>query len=401
MSSLTIGILSKNYAWQRLILGKVAGARYRLLRLLNAYVWLNGFGLLTRYLGLEWYSDEEVYIKSSSRYRPLLPVSVDLLHLFNSVSCSPSRPWILSVESAAPWTFEVRDSIESANPDFSRLRQIAGVRAGVERLADPSCKQLLCLSECTRDIQVELLTAFPEHAQAILAKTSVLHPAQPAQVEKWDKELSPGTPIEFMFIGRDFFRKGGREALLALKELAPHHDLHLTLVSDLRIDNPAFLLEGESRDGWLRWIEDQNWISHHQHMPNAQVLKHLRDAHVGLLPTWMDTYGFSVLECQSAACPVITTSLRALPEINPPEVGWSIPVPTNRLGHPLHGTPAQKHEFSATLRKGLETTLGAILSDPQAIAHKGQLALERIKELHSPAKYSSRLESLYRSAVGK
>ncbi len=62
-------------------------------------------------------------------------------------------------------------------------------------------------------------------------------------------------------------------------------------------------------------------------MPNQQVLELLKTCDVGLLPTYADTYGFSALEAQSAACPVISTDVRALPEINNTEVGWLINVP--------------------------------------------------------------------------
>lgn len=55
----------------------------------------------------------------------------------------------------------------------------------------------------------------------------------------------------------------------------------------------------------------------------------MKNSHVGLLQTWSDTYGYSVLEFQACACSVITTDLRALPEINNNEVGWLIELPKN------------------------------------------------------------------------
>lgn len=42
----------------------------------------------------------------------------------------------------------------------------------------------------------------------------------------------------------------------------------------------------------------------------------MKKAHVCLLPTWMDTFAYSVLEAQACGTPVISTSLRALTEIN-------------------------------------------------------------------------------------
>ncbi len=49
----------------------------------------------------------------------------------------------------------------------------------------------------------------------------------------------------------------------------------------------------------------------------------MRTADIGMLPSYADTYGFSVLEAQAGNA-VITTDIRALPEVNNPAVGWLI-----------------------------------------------------------------------------
>ena len=43
---------------------------------------------------------------------------------------------------------------------------------------------------------------------------------------------------------------------------------------------------------------------------------------VGLLPTWAESYGYSVLEMQACGLPVVTTNIRALPETN--VCGWKV-----------------------------------------------------------------------------
>ena len=44
--------------------------------------------------------------------------------------------------------------------------------------------------------------------------------------------------------------------------------------------------------------------THIHYLENDQVLELLKRTHVSLLPTYDDTYGFSVLEAQAAGCPV-------------------------------------------------------------------------------------------------
>jgi len=48
---------------------------------------------------------------------------------------------------------------------------------------------------------------------------------------------------------------------------------------------------------------------------------------LALLPTCAETHGDVVLEAQANGCPVITTDIRTLPEINPSEIGYLIEVP--------------------------------------------------------------------------
>lgn len=57
----------------------------------------------------------------------------------------------------------------------------------------------------------------------------------------------------------------------------------------------------------------------------------MKKSDVGLLPTWADTYGYSVLEFQACGCPVISSNTRGLPEINNNEAGWIINMPLTKL----------------------------------------------------------------------
>ena len=56
-------------------------------------------------------------------------------------------------------------------------------------------------------------------------------------------------------------------------------------------------------------IKGSDWITHYETLPNDYVLELMREQHVGLLPTWSDTYGYSVLEFQGIGVPVITTNV--------------------------------------------------------------------------------------------
>lgn len=305
----------------------------------------------------------------------------DLLHLFNGVSRG-RKPWISTFETFLPrWGAYGDDDL----------------KAGLEAMADPSCKALLALSECAKRIQIDLLDQHLEYREAILPKLMVFHPAQSVVLDDFGEKSLDEDFIDLVLVGNLFFLKGGLELLrvvnMLLYEGAP---LRLHIVSGLATGDHA-TLSGPKELGWARRFlkAHPERILHYPSLPNAEVLSLLKKSHLGLLPTWADTYGYSVLEAQAMGCATITTNVRALPEINPPEAGWMAQVPVDGLGYAQINSEAERKAFSNDLTFELERILRSILAAPSMIQDKGAAALDRIKKQHSPAPKAAWLENLY------
>ena len=125
----------------------------------------------------------------------------------------------------------------------------------------------------------------------------------------------------------------------------------------------------------------------------------MRSAHVGLLPTYADSYGFSVLEFQASGCPVISTNVRALPEINNNEIGWIIEIPKNRLGEAIYTNAEDRYEIRKTITKGLMDKISDIMENKDQIPIKADKALKNIRDRHSHEGYSRKLEEIYSQAI--
>ena len=156
----------------------------------------------------------------------------------------------------------------------------------------------------------------------------------------------------------------------------------------------AFHARGEHR------AANGDWITHYPSLPNEQVLALMVGAHVGLLPTYADTYGMSVLECQAHGTPVITTNVRALPEMNDEHAGWLIEVPRDDLGEGQYTMPEQRALLSASIEAGLERVLHEIFADRASLRRKGTAALEKIEREHNPADFAARMGAIYQQALG-
>jgi glycosyltransferase involved in cell wall biosynthesis len=115
-----------------------------------------------------------------------------------------------------------------------------------------------------------------------------------------------------------------------------------------------------------------NNIFYFAFMPNEEVIKLLIYSHIGLFSTYDDPYGYSILEAQVAGCPVITTNIKAIPEINNNEIGWLIDLPENSIDIGLIKTETERTKYSRIVREGLCAIIIDVAEKIEMIAIKGQ-----------------------------
>lgn len=400
-----IGHTSKNYSQKRFIFKKFSNAKYVDVRFLNLYFWLNIHLWALRFLKLTKLTEEQLYMRLFLKYNLILPglVRLDILHFFNTINFSLKPSWVVTVETCVPFNNVLLECIQSKNPDFSILSKDQNTKRAIKFMADKSCKGLLSMSTCTYNIQMEILHHFPEYADAIKKKSIVLHPPQDLLVNQIeDKHISYDDDglIRFVFIGRDFYRKGGYQILTVLEQFKNKYKFELVLISEIKQKECfAFFSEKDCESSLKYLSENADWIKYYPSLSNDQVLRQIKEAHVALLPTWMDTYGYSVLECQASGCPVVTTNVRALTEINSEELGWIIPVPVNKLKHPLYGTEEDFNCFKTALENGLYTALNDIFQNRKSIKEKGIKCIQNISAKHNPAHYAKILDGVYKGEL--
>lgn len=200
-------------------------------------------------------------------------------------------------------------------------------KLAIKQLVKPNCKKIYALSQCAYNLQKEYLqNEWPKHSAKILAKMEVKLPYQEPIISDYSEKKIPQDQIIFTLVGADFFRKGGMEVLIAFDQLIPTHpQLQLNIVSSLNYGDYATNTTEEDQKAALQIIKKYPKNIHHfPSLPNSKVIELYKNSHVGLLPTWADSFGYSVLEAQAAGCPCITTDIRALPEINNDDIGWII-----------------------------------------------------------------------------
>jgi glycosyltransferase involved in cell wall biosynthesis len=304
-----------------------------------------------------------------------------IIHYFNGINLGKQK-WISTFETFLPRLGNISFPI---------------INLAVKRMASNNCKKLIALSECTYNIQKKyLLSYYPQYSELILRKMIVLHPPQAPLVDSSIKIMDLG--LVFTFVGNEFFRKGGREVLQVFKVFHEKgYVFRLNIISNCSPDEYASNTTSLDVTNLKIYLNNlPSSIKFLGSIPNDQVIELFKESHVALLPTYADTYGYFVLEAQACGCPVITTDIRALPEINNESCGWLITVPKDENGNGLLRNSEERIQFSQIVQKSLYKIVEDILNNPLIIPTKGEAALSRIKNDHDPKKHSERLLSIYR-----
>lgn len=330
-------------------------------------------------------------------YKSVSASDIDVIHTFNTV-CDVSVPWVSTFETMIPRTncLCCRDwEVGTLVPDEITLY-------GFKLCASEHCKTLIALSESTKIMQTLIMEALKiPNREVIAEKIKVLPPPQPVLItpdELNKKFQNIHERIEFLFIGGLFYRKGGAQILDAMQAMVSKGmKLHLTIVSSL-VDDGFTRISAEEKQQYQRMISECDWITHYPKLPNAEVLKLCKKAHVGMLPSMADTYGYAILEMQAGGCPVITTDIRAMAEINNNACGYIIPVPKYPSTEAIYDTPESLEILKRTIYQGLRNVLDEIQNNPDAVEKKSEAVLSRLKRDHSPEKYARELSLIYEKA---
>lgn len=203
-------------------------------------------------------------------------------------------PGLISLD-ATPVQYDRLGTHYGHTPGNGRLELL---KARLNQRAFAAARGLITWSQWTKD---SLITDYGVPAEKIF----VLPPG--VDIAAWDcaraqrKPRSQDAPLQILFVGGDFVRKGG-DTLLAAFDRLPESvrrkaQLHLvTQATDLPVR--------------------ENVTVHNGVTPNSERLRTLfAEADLFAFPTRADCLPQAVLEAMAAHLPVITTAVAALPEV--------------------------------------------------------------------------------------
>lgn len=315
-----------------------------------------------------------------------------IYHDFNKIVFGKGQ-WVTTFETLLPRYDEILQH------QYSQKKTKRVVK-GLKQITYPQNLGVIALSQNAKLIQQTImknLDVDPEIQQKVMKKIDVVHPPQKLLVDVNSDQLIDTEKIELLFVGRDFIRKGGLDTVIALQRLRKKYKkFHLTIVS--KLDTGTYGLDDIDLYHFEKikdFLFNTEWITIHPELANDKVLELMKNSDVGLLPTRADTYGYSILEMQAAGTPVITTDVRAIPEINTNETGWIIEVPKNNIGEAKYQTKKDMKQLRETIQNKLIIILEDILLNVDTIRPRRLASLKRILKDHNPQNYEKAIQKIY------
>lgn len=332
-------------------------------------------------------------------FNPFPPKRFDLIHTFNRIPLS-TLPFVMGFESHMPRAYGLEHT------GFYRLM--------AHRLAHPKCRKIVAISHYARKLFEQQHDVQP-WASELLAKLEVRYPnidiPQQPDCLPDQAEIAHG-PIRLVYTGHHFGRKGGA-IVVRMAELA--HQLGLPIEIDfisrcvVGIESWVDPLRTDFFADDLKKLQSLPNIRHHNSLDNPTLMALLAQAHFALLPTFADTFGFSVIEAMAHHTPVITTAQGALPEfIRDEENGILLPIECNSYGDWVHmkrgdrDTPAYEQLFRSEIERLALEMLKRIqqsLQNTASYLHMRAAARQTAEELFDAHAASRYWDGIYEKAL--
>jgi glycosyltransferase involved in cell wall biosynthesis len=317
----------------------------------------------------------------------------DLFHSFNAIPIFGSTPFIVTFEDYCP----------RLPPD----RYNAFVEAILRRrLLSDSCIAIVAMSHYgLRKFRYQ----HRDHPELdrLLSKTSVVYPGIPSPSAR-PKQI--GEKLRLLFVGKDYFRKGGPAVVDAHQRLQRMGiPVETSLVSAMRLRENDYIGPPRSaRTQVATQLGNLAGLTHYPGLSSQAVRDLMRHSDFLALPTFHDTFGYVSVEAMGCGTPSIVTATCAQPEIVSDGVsGYTLKFDNDsvfgewrwlyRKSDPLYAD-AYWGEI-AVLGERLATTLAEAWEARAGYENMSANAVETAHKRFGPERAARELEVLYRLAV--
>jgi len=244
----------------------------------------------------------------------------DLIHCAHCLLKNKNTPWVADFEGA--WQFWI------GRPNKSSINAVRKI------LLSKNCKKIM---PWTNTIKKQILKYFPQ--KEIKEKIEVVYPAVPLLKIKKKKKKDK---ITILYAARYFWIKGGLIALETLRQLKKKYDINEYFISNV----PQEIKKKYREINIIDLVPQKKLFSYYY--PNSDIF---------FYPSFIDTFGFSLLEAMSFGLSIVTINTPATlsrMEIVGKETGMALNI--NKIPN-FYKIGKKEKEIISKFKKNLSTLI--------------------------------------------
>jgi glycosyltransferase involved in cell wall biosynthesis len=329
----------------------------------------------------------------SPRRVPVL-ARCDLVHVDGAAVPITNRPWMIGNIEYASAIFSFDDTWYTRPTMRNTL---------VRLLAGPKCRRILTLSEASLD---SLKLGLGKDFGSIAAKTGVLPPAVPSKyLLRNPPKRDDGEPTKILFVGNHFFDKGGRELFYAYRRMRQRFDVNLVYVTGAPKHHESYF------NSFAEILRKEPGVTLYSRIPRDFLWKEcFAKSDIFCMPSYMDTFGYAVLEAMANRLPIVTTDMFALAEIvKNEETGLLVHAPITSFERDRLRTPESVARYRAAVLDerlfspivdSLEASLVKLMENGSLRKRMGETAFKEVETGRFSVSYRNKhLYDWYREAL--
>jgi glycosyltransferase involved in cell wall biosynthesis len=273
----------------------------------------------------------------------------------------------------------------------------------VRLLSGPKCKKILTTSEASLN---SLRLGLGKDFESIADRTGVLAPAVSSKLLlRNPPRRERDEPVRILFVGNHFFDKGGRELFYAFRRLRQKLDVELILVTGAPKHHEAYF------NSFAKIIGREPGVRLCSRVPKDVLWNEFyAKSDIFCMPSYMDTFGYVILEAMANRLPIVTTDMFAFPEIvRDGETGLLVHAPIASFERDRLRTPESvlryrdavlNEKLFSSVVDSLEVSLGKLIEDDATRKRMGEAAFKDVEQGRLSVPYrNKRLYAWYREAL--
>ena len=329
----------------------------------------------------------------SPRRVPVL-ARCDLVHVDGAVVPITNRPWMIGSIEYASAIFSFDDTWYTRPTMRNSL---------IRLLAGPKCRRILTHSEASLN---SLKLGLGKDFGSIAVKTGVLPPVVPSKyLLRNPQKRDSDEPARILFVGNHFFDKGGRELFYAYRRLRQRFDVNLVLVTGAPKHHESYF------NSFSEILRKEPGVTFYSRIPKDFLWKEcFAKSDIFCMPSYMDTFGYVVLEAMANRLPTVTTDMFALPEIvRNEETGLLVHAPITSFERDRLRTPDSVARYReavlderlfSPIVDSLEASLIRLIEDGALRKRMGEAAFKEVETGRLSVPYRNKhLYEWYREAL--